>query len=110
MQEDFIKPMEEMIAGKWNYKPLKDDNMIWKIKESKIFLKRLNIDGQLIHTPGHSDDSISLLLETGELFTGDLPSEQFILDDFSEVKRSWKILREYNVEVVYPAHGPSYNL
>ncbi len=111
VQEDFIKPMEDMIAGKWKYQTLKvDDNLMWKIEESKVFLKRLNIEGQLIHTPGHTDDSISLMLDKGEVFTGDLPPEHFILDDFSETKRSWKILREFGANMAYPAHGSVYKL
>ena len=35
------------------------------LNESRAFLNAIGIDGELIHTPGHSDDSVSLLLDEG---------------------------------------------
>ena len=36
---------------------------------------RIGMSGEILHTPGHSDDSVSLLLDDGSVFTGDLPPE-----------------------------------
>lgn len=48
---------------KYNYKEIvSEDNIIFSSAESKRFLKNVGIDGEIILTPGHSDDSISLLL------------------------------------------------
>lgn len=41
--------------------------------ESRAFLDSLGISGEIIHTPGHSDDSISVLLDDGTAIVGDLP-------------------------------------
>ena len=89
IQISSIEPMQQMMIGKWHYTPLnRSDNMILTLKESRYFLKKLNISGQVISTPGHSDDSITLLLDTGEAFTGDLMREEFILNESSQEKKS----------------------
>ena len=73
------------------------------------------IPGKIIYTPGHSMGSVSVLLETGDAFVGDLAMNQFPLrlspglpifaDDLQEVKKSWRLLLERGVKTVYPAHG-----
>jgi glyoxylase-like metal-dependent hydrolase (beta-lactamase superfamily II) len=72
---------------------------------SRAFLKGLGFDGELVHTPGHSDDSISLVLDSGEAFTGDLPLG---MPDESNVAfcRSRMKLRDLGVTRIFPAHGP----
>ena len=78
-------------------------------------LQEYGIPGQIIHTPGHSPGSVSLLLESGEAFVGDLamnrlplrlsPGLPIFADDRDAVIRSWKTLLERGAEVIYPAHG-----
>ena len=66
--------MEKMIGQKWKYTALNmDDNIMLPFAASQLFLSSLNIDGAFVPTPGHSNDSVSLLLDSGEVFTGDLP-------------------------------------
>jgi endoribonuclease LACTB2 len=50
------------------------DNVLVTIEESRAFLVKIGIAGEIVHTPGHSDDSVTLVLDTGEAFTGDLTS------------------------------------
>jgi endoribonuclease LACTB2 len=50
-----------------------DDNLILSFLDSREFLSRLGMEGEIIPTPGHSDDSVSLILDEGMAFTGDLP-------------------------------------
>jgi len=58
-------------------------------------------------TPGHSDDSVSLLLDNGFAFTGDLPPPSMVTDDIAAaVARSWKELRSRGATTIYPGHGP----
>ncbi|MDD4971062.1 MAG: MBL fold metallo-hydrolase [Paludibacter sp.] len=111
IQAAFINPMESMITGKWRYTPLTtQDNLILSPDESAAFFKQLNIDGQVIATPGHSYDSITLLLDSGEAFTGDLLAENLILDEASQEKKSWLKLRSLGAKIVYPGHGPVYTI
>jgi endoribonuclease LACTB2 len=111
IQQDFIKPMEEMSAGKWRYTPLKrNDHTILPLKDSREFLSRQNIGGQIIATPGHSDDSISLLLDSGDAFTGDLMAEDLTMDENVAAKQSWQNLRQLGARRVYPGHGMIFDL
>jgi ribonuclease/clavin/mitogillin len=48
------------------------DNVTVSFAESREVLERVGIPGEILHTPGHSDDSVSLLLDDGSVFTGDL--------------------------------------
>ena len=57
--------------------------------------------------PGHSDDSVSLLLDDGSAFTGDLTHPAFVGEsDAAVVSASWRSLRDRGAVRVYPAHGP----
>lgn len=82
------------------------DNVIVAIDESRAFLAKLGIAGEFVHTPGHSDDSISVLLDTGEVFTGDLTHPAFMTEEESVVtSASWSALRERGAKMVYAGHG-----
>jgi glyoxylase-like metal-dependent hydrolase (beta-lactamase superfamily II) len=73
-------------------------------EESRPLLQEIGISGEIIHTPGHSDDSVSLLLDDGSVFTGDLPPEAYSYDN-PVVLQTWRLLRERGATRVYPAHG-----
>lgn len=84
-----------------------DDNVTISVEESGAVLGRLGIEGEIIHTPGHSDDSVSVLLDDGSVFTGDLTAPGVATDDqASVVMESWRRLRERGATRVYPGHGP----
>ena len=69
----------------------------------------IGIQGEILHTPGHSDDSISLLLDDGSVFTGDLTRLEFIgHEEVEVVSASWQLLRDRGAKRVYPGHGPVY--
>ncbi len=72
--------------------------------ESRALLKRLGIDGEIVATPGHSDDSVSLVLDSGEAFTGDL-THPSMADEAATA--SWAKLRAMGAKAVYPGHGPA---
>ena len=85
------------------------------IGDEGLSLHEYGIRGEVIHTPGHSSGSISLLLETGDVFVGDLamnmfpftlsPSLPIFAEDIQQVKESWKLLLDKGAKIVYPAHG-----
>lgn len=78
------------------------------LNESRAFLSDIGIDGELIHTPGHSDDSVSVLLDDGSVFTGDLTHPAFAEEKDAEVvAKSWNALRDKGATTVYPGHGPA---
>jgi glyoxylase-like metal-dependent hydrolase (beta-lactamase superfamily II) len=84
-----------------------DGNVIISFSESRSLLVQIDIPGEILSTPGHSDDSVSLLLDDGSVFTGDLtPSEHAWGKGGEVVKASWQLLRERGARTIYPAHGP----
>lgn len=83
------------------------DNVTVSCAESRSLLEEIGIPGEILHTPGHSDDSVSLLLDDGSVFTGDLTPPAFIgVEDPKVVLASWRLLRERGARRVYPGHGP----
>jgi len=82
-------------------------NVTISFAESRLVLERIGIPGEIVHTPGHSDHCVSLLLDDGSVFTGDLTRPELIgPEDAAVVLASWRLLRERGATRVYPAHGP----
>jgi glyoxylase-like metal-dependent hydrolase (beta-lactamase superfamily II) len=81
-------------------------NVVISFAQSRAFLGEIGIPGQIIHTPGHSEHCVSLLLDDGSAFTGDLPPEAYAYDNPTALA-SWEILRQAGAVRVYPAHGPA---
>ena len=87
------------------------DNVTISCAESRALLERIGIGGEILHTPGHSDDSLSLLLDDGSAFTGDLTRPEFVgVEDAAVVEASWRLLRERGATRVYGGHGPPWQL
>jgi glyoxylase-like metal-dependent hydrolase (beta-lactamase superfamily II) len=78
-------------------------------------LHEYGIPGRILHTPGHTSGSVSILLDGGEAFVGDLAMNKFPLrltpglpvfaEDMTAVIDSWRLLLEAGARVIYPAHG-----
>jgi endoribonuclease LACTB2 len=83
------------------------DNIVLTAAESPAFLARIGIQGQIISTPGHSDDSVTLILDDGSAFTGDLTvPEAGRPEAMDRVRDSWERIRAAGGRTVYPGHGP----
>lgn len=86
-------------------------NVVKRCEESRAWLATLGIAGEVVPTPGHSDDSVSLVLDSGECFTGDLTMEQMAGEaDGPAVAASWARLRALGARRVHGGHGPVYTL
>lgn len=84
------------------------DAAVLPLAESRAFLATLDIAGEIVSTPGHSDDSVSLVLDSRDAFTGDLQSVSRAEEkDAAAVARSWETLRGLGVRTIHPGHGPS---
>jgi len=82
-----------------------EGNVVISFEESRQLLHEIGVAGEILHAPGHSDDSVSLLLDDGSVFTGDLPPEAASFDN-PVALGTWRMLRERGATRVYPAHGP----
>jgi endoribonuclease LACTB2 len=83
-----------------------DGNLVISCEQSRPLLSRIGIAGEILHTPGHSEHCVSLLLDDGSVFTGDLPPEAYAFDNPLALT-TWKMLRERGATRIYPAHGPA---
>ena len=84
-----------------------DDNVVIPCARSRPYLATLGIAGVIVPTPGHSDDSVSLVLDSGEAFIGDLtPPSMATEETAGPVARSWATLRAAGAKLAYPGHGP----
>jgi glyoxylase-like metal-dependent hydrolase (beta-lactamase superfamily II) len=83
--------------------------------DNDSFLKGIGIDGVILHTPGHTRDSISVLLSDGSAFVGDaamnflrwtgVGHRPIYIEDINTVYESWRKLQERGARVIYPSHG-----
>lgn len=106
VQAEAIPAMKTWIKPSDNYVEITPHgNIIIEFSESRKILGQIGIPGEILHTPGHSDHCVSLLLDDGSAFTGDLPPETLAFDNPVALK-SWRLLRERGATLVYPAHGP----
>ena len=84
-----------------------EDAAVISSSESRNFLKSLGISGEIIFTPSHSEDSISLILDSGECFVGDLEPIEY-LDAYEEndkLKRDWELVMRYAPSAINYAHA-----
>ncbi len=78
---------------------------------SRAALAGIGIAGEILATPGHSDDSVTLMLDEGVAFTGDLTPPVMVPDDPTDpAYQSWARIRACGVRTIYPGHGPAWQL
>jgi glyoxylase-like metal-dependent hydrolase (beta-lactamase superfamily II) len=88
--------------------------------DEDISLTDYGIAGKVVYTPGHSWGSVSVVLDSGEAFVGDLamnmlpmrlnPGLPIFGDDILVVKKSWQKLLDMGAKTFYPAHGKSFSV
>jgi endoribonuclease LACTB2 len=105
-QSSFVGSFADYFKGKQlPYVQIKQqDNMLLKLEESRSFLARLGLGGEILHTPGHSEDSVTLILDEGYAFTGDLHPALMNIDD-AETQASWDKIRQFRITRIFPGHG-----
>jgi hydroxyacylglutathione hydrolase len=79
-------------------------------------LSPYGLDATIIHNPGHSRGSVSLLTREGDLFCGDLytnnkqPEKASIIQDHDQLEKSYERLKKFEVKMVYPGHGKPFSM
>ena len=86
-----------------------------EIGDDGLSLEPYGVPGRVVYTPGHSAGSVSIVLDSGEAFVGDLamnglpltrgPGLPIFAEDIGMVKESWRKLLKLGVTTVFPAHG-----
>jgi hydroxyacylglutathione hydrolase len=85
------------------------------LDDNPYSLSEFGIDGEIIHTPGHTIGSVSIVLSSGEAFVGCMAHNGFpfrlkpmlpiYAQDIDSVKKYWNVLFERGITYVYPGHG-----
>ncbi|MBF4695520.1 TMEM165/GDT1 family protein [Fusibacter ferrireducens] len=109
----FCQVMKLAGKGEHKFQPVEVSDRFLIIKEQNRAKIEELLSGKIIDLPGHTQDSIGLLLNDEILFCGDavmngLPSRHHIIiwiEDILEYKNSWKKMMALDYRKVYPAHG-----
>ncbi len=100
LMADFLRP-----KGLGYTEIMEHDNLLLKFSESRKFLAGIGLAGEIIPTPAHSEDSITLILDDGSAFTGDLPPLSAIPDEDKFSRESWDKIHQHKITRIYSAHG-----
>lgn len=90
------------------YKPINESlATIISCEESRSFLDGIGIKGEIISTPSHSADSVSVMLDNGQCFVGDLEHEAVIsgYESNEALKNDWSRVMSFQPKQVYFAHA-----
>mgnify|MGYP002621862406 CR=1 FL=1 len=76
---------------------------------SRSFLKKLGIEGEIIRTVSHSADSVSLILDDGNCFVGDLEPREYIeaYTDNAQLAEDWRMIMSRRPKIIHFAHAPA---
>lgn len=115
VQKDFVHISDSIFEKEHNkyYIPINDEKLkIISFDESRALLKNIGISGELLYTPGHSDDSISLWLDKEKaLIVGDLnPLYELEMHQGSQIADTWEKLLKLDPKIVYYGHAKPYVL
>lgn len=75
--------------------------------ESRSFLSDIGIEGEIVPTISHSQDSISIILDNGKCIVGDLEPIEYInaYEENIALQSDWKLIMSYHPKVIYYAHA-----
>ncbi len=83
-----------------------EEATLLSLGDSREYLARLGIKGEILYTPGHSDDSISLWLDEGIALVGDLnPLYELPLHQGTQIEKSWEMLLARRPRKIYYGHA-----
>jgi hydroxyacylglutathione hydrolase len=95
--------------------PVEPDILI----EGEMDLKKFGTDGNIIHTPGHTPGSISVVLPSGEVIIGDLimsgifrwwqPNYPLFADNMVQLNKSIQLILRRKPTKIFCGHGGPFN-
>lgn len=109
--------LKPMLKKKLSFPPVKVDV---PLDDQGLSLKEYGIPGKVVYTPGHTDGSISIVLESGDAFVGCMAHNRFpfvlrpklpiYAKDIESIKKSWKVIINQGAKTIYPGHGKPFPL
>lgn len=106
-QRNFIHSSDRIFEKSgFVYKPIDEQAVHYlSCEESRDFFADMNLDLEIVATPGHSDDSISIIHEQKRAFVGDLYTLDTVRGyDNPILEQSWQLLLDRDLEMIYYGH------
>ena len=109
-QVDYIHYSDEIFSRDkcLQYVPInKESAILVQCEESRAFLHSIGIEGEILSTPSHSNDSISLLLDDGNCYVGDLEPIDYLdaYEDNVALKKDWERIMRHNPKMIFYVHA-----
>lgn len=113
----FCRVMKLLGKGEHRFPPVDRSNRYIVLDDFTQPIIEEELSGQIINLPGHTIDSIGLLLKDGSLFCGDaamngIPSMNRIIiwiENLNDYMKSWKVMINCNPSKIYPSHGKPFD-
>ncbi len=110
VQIDFIHYPDGIFArDKIPYTPIDETRAtVISCEESREFLSGIGISGEIIRTPSHSGDSVSLILDSGDCLAGDLEPFEYLeaYTDNAQLKTDRDRILSFCPRRIFYAHRP----
>lgn len=92
------------------FTPVKEEKaQVLRCQDSRAFLRSMGIDGEILHTPSHSPDSVSLCLDAGDCIVGDLAPLGFLPachhEEYDALRKDWAALSRLRPRRIWYAHA-----
>ena len=108
----FCRILALLGKGEHRYPPIRDEYLDRLIPTDSETFRTMDLPFQVLETPGHTADHISLLKD-GILFCGDaamngFPSRKRVIiwiEDLLQYRQSWEKILKAGPEKIFPAHG-----
>jgi glyoxylase-like metal-dependent hydrolase (beta-lactamase superfamily II) len=110
IQERHLAAANRALAKFPGYLPISNIGNAVVATDSRVAWKAATgMDGVLLHTPGHSDDSVTVVIDGVGAFVGDLrPPEAYTGQAAELAETSWHKIRAAGARRVFPAHGHAF--
>ena len=100
----------------WSFPPVEIHDSDYIVRgDDYDLLPSIGVDGIILHTTGHSPDSISIVLADGSAFVGDLAMDflsfcgcnyrPIYVTNLMEVYQSWKKIIQHGAKTIYSSHA-----
>ena len=114
ISRSFLMPL---IKNKMTCPAVKADIIL---NDSEVSLNNYGIAGRILYTPGHTLGSVSVLLDSGEVFAGCLahnrlpftfhPALPIYAENIDLIRESWKKLIDAGAKTIFPGHGKPFSV
>lgn len=109
VQIPFVHFSDEIFSRdkRLKYEPInEDDAVVITCEQSREFLNEVGICGEIISTPSHNKDSVSVILDDGICIVGDIEPIEYLeaYVNNSALRRDWDLILSRNPRKIYYSH------